>query len=257
MVYLLIILCHNHRKIVMKKNNSDKNQTNGLFLSIGFFLSVFIVYSLLQIESPKQLIKISDQKEQNMDIQDIIVIPAYSIYEKAPVEHKKKKVILTDKYLEKDDLPTKEKIEKDILTSPQESETFFDPNAVDVEDPIEDPPIPVIFVERVPVFPGCDPSLDNALLKKCFSEKVGKFIRKRFNTNKAEDINLSGKQKIFSQFVVDQNGQVTDIKVRTPHPLLEQEAKRVIGLLPTMIPAKQQLQTVKVQYSIPIIFKIN
>ena len=46
-------------------------------------------------------------------------------------------------------------------------------------------------------------------------------------------------------FTIDENGVVTDIRSRGPHPKLEKEAERVVKLLPKMEPGKQRKQNVK------------
>lgn len=45
--------------------------------------------------------------------------------------------------------------------------------------------------------------------------------------------------------------------MRGPDKLLEEEAARIISLLPRMTPGKQQGQVVQVPYSIPITFKLH
>jgi protein TonB len=47
------------------------------------------------------------------------------------------------------------------------------------------------------------------------------------------------------------------IRARAPHPGLEKEATRVIGLLPKMQPGKQRGKAVTVPYSLPIIFQVQ
>ena len=58
-------------------------------------------------------------------------------------------------------------------------------------------------------------------------------------------------------FTIDENGVVTDIQSRGPHPKLEKEAERVVKLLPKMEPGKQRKQNVKVKYTLPIVFTVQ
>ncbi|HBO29337.1 MAG TPA: energy transducer TonB, partial [Leeuwenhoekiella sp.] len=44
---------------------------------------------------------------------------------------------------------------------------------------------------------------------------------------------------------------------RGPHPRLEQEAARVIKLLPQMTPGMQRGKAVGVLYSLPIVFQVQ
>lgn len=110
-------------------------------------------------------------------------------------------------------------------------------------------------VEIVPAFPGCKGS--NEELKKCFSQKVKDLVDDEFDVSVSEGLELSGRQRISVQFVVDQVGNIVDVKVRAPHKRLEKEAKRVIELLPQMTPGQQQKNAVRVKYNLPIVFEIQ
>lgn len=110
-------------------------------------------------------------------------------------------------------------------------------------------------VEIVPAFPGCKGS--NEELKKCFSQKVKELVYDEFDVSLSEGLDLSGKQRISVQFVVDQVGNIVDVQVRAPHKRLEKEAKRVIELLPPMTPGQQQKNAVRVKYNLPIVFEIQ
>jgi protein TonB len=71
----------------------------------------------------------------------------------------------------------------------------------------------------------------------------------------AAELHIQGKVYVF--FLIDKNGLVTKIKSRGPDKLLEQEAERIINLLPKMEPGKQRNKPVGVPYSIPINFKLQ
>jgi protein TonB len=68
------------------------------------------------------------------------------------------------------------------------------------------------------------------------------------------DYGISGRQKISTQFTIDKNGDVTDIKIRGPHHALENEAKRVIHKIPKMEPGLQSNVPVGVIYTLPIVY---
>ena len=55
-------------------------------------------------------------------------------------------------------------------------------------------------------------------------------------------------QKIFVMFKIDNYGNITNIQARAPHKKLQEEAIRVIGLLPVMTPGKQRGRAVSVSY---------
>lgn len=112
-------------------------------------------------------------------------------------------------------------------------------------------------VERVPVFPGCEALNDNDQRRDCLSSEIGKLVSKRFNTGLAESLGLSGNQRIYVSFVINKNGEVANIQVRAPHPKLENEAKRVVNMIPQMIPALQNNKKVDVLFTLPIIFNVQ
>jgi protein TonB len=90
------------------------------------------------------------------------------------------------------------------------------------------------------------------------SKKIQKHVNRRFNTELAQELGLSeGKKRIDIAFTIDENGNVTGIQSRAPHPKLKKEAERVVRLLPKMEPGKQQNKAVKVKYTLPIVFRVD
>ena len=64
--------------------------------------------------------------------------------------------------------------------------------------------------------------------------------------------------RVITQFVVNTDGSISDIKIVKPlNPLLEAEALRVIRLMPKWNPGKQKGKTVRVRYTFPIIFRLT
>lgn len=72
----------------------------------------------------------------------------------------------------------------------------------------------------------------------------------------AKELGLSG--KVFVQFVVDVNGNVKDVTIiKGIHPLLDNEAKRVIESIPRFIPARTNGQNISSIKTLPITFYLN
>ena len=64
--------------------------------------------------------------------------------------------------------------------------------------------------------------------------------------------------KVFVTFVIERDGMVTGVKtIRSPHPMLTQEAERVVKAMPKWKPGKQRGKKVRVQYTIPINFQLD
>lgn len=113
------------------------------------------------------------------------------------------------------------------------------------------------IIEHVPLHPNCTEEASNSERKKCLSIQVSKLIEKKFDTRIATNIGLNGRIRILVAFKISKTGRVTDIKARAPHKLLEQEAVRVIKLLPKFTPGYQKGIPVTVPYSLPIVFTVE
>lgn len=99
-------------------------------------------------------------------------------------------------------------------------------------------------VEEAPKFPGGD-----AELYKWLSNHI------RY-PEMAQQNNIQGRVTV--QFVVEKDGSVGEVKVvRGKDPDLDKEAKRVVKELPKFIPGKMNGQTVRVWYTLPIMFKLQ
>lgn len=112
--------------------------------------------------------------------------------------------------------------------------------------------VPFSSIDEVPTFPGCEESTDK---RACFNDRIITHIKKNFNyPEEAIENGIEGKVSIM--FLVDKAGKVTNIMTNGPHPILEEEARRIMERLPDMKPGKQNQQFVEVPYSIPITFQL-
>ena len=112
-------------------------------------------------------------------------------------------------------------------------------------------------IEQVPVFPGCENMTTNKEQRHCMSKKISKHVNENFNNKFPDALHITGRQRINVLFKINKEGEVVDIRVRSPHLALKEEAIRVIKTLPKMIPGKQKGKAVNVPYSLPIIFQVK
>ncbi len=117
--------------------------------------------------------------------------------------------------------------------------------------------VPFAVIEQVPVFPGCEGLASNEERKQCMSNNVAKLVNQNFNIKLGSELGLTGINRIFVSFKIDDNGNITGIRSGAPHPRLEEEAIRVTQLLPQMQPGQQNGEPVGVLYSLPITFKVQ
>ena len=114
--------------------------------------------------------------------------------------------------------------------------------------------IPFAVIEQIPLFPECEKTERSEQLS-CFNNKISEHIVKHFRYPKyALNNNIQG--RVLVQFIINKEGKVEKITTRGPHPLLEEEAFRIISRLPKMKPGMQKGKPVKVKYAIPINFKL-
>ena len=113
--------------------------------------------------------------------------------------------------------------------------------------------VPFSTVEEVPVFPGCENAADK---RACFQEKIKEHISKNFSyPEEAQKQGIQGKVNLL--FVITEEGGIADLKMRGPSEILENEASRIISLLPKMKPGKEKGKIVRVPFSIPITFRLQ
>jgi hypothetical protein len=113
--------------------------------------------------------------------------------------------------------------------------------------------IPFTMIEKAPTFPGC-PEND----KSCFNKKMQKHFQKEFDAELHNSLKLSpGKKRIIMLFKINKEGAITEIKAKAPHPALQEEAVRIIKLLPIMKPGELDGEKVAVKYTLPMRIEVE
>ena len=125
----------------------------------------------------------------------------------------------------------------------------------EVEVMEEEMDIPFAIIDVVPLFPGCE-RVPKSERRKCFQEQIQKHIIKNFRYPEiAQEMGIQG--RVFVQFMIGKDGNISGIRTRGPDKNLEKEANRIISKLPKMTPGKQRGRPVRVPFSIPVTFKLN
>jgi len=235
-----------------KKNlKADVKRNSAIYFAVGLALMLLITnYSINYKTYDRSAIDIG---QLNMDALDDEEIPIIEQIKTPPPATPPPAAPEEIEAVEDD-----EDIEETVVESTEIDE---ETEIVKIEDVVvdgidEDIEVPFAFIENVPTFPGCEKG-NNAAKKKCMSNKITKFVQRKFNAELAGELGLTGKQRISVVFKIDKNGNVIDVRSRAPHPRLEKEAARVINLLPKMKPGKQRGEPVKVSYTLPIIFQVQ
>lgn len=234
-----------------KNPKMDVGRNSSLYFAIGIILMLLATRSLLEYKTydrPQLSIDLL-----NMDKELEEDIPIVNINTPPPPPPP---AVVTESLQVVEDVA---EIEETIIESTEINqddaidERIVNVDEIKVEEVDEDIVVPFAVIEKVPIFPGCK-GTTNEELKTCFQEKVQEHVLKNFHFPElAQEMGIGG--KVFVLFAIDKNGFITDIKSRGPDKVLEKEAERIISLLPKMIPGKQRGKSVKVPYSIPIVFK--
>lgn len=129
--------------------------------------------------------------------------------------------------------------------------------------PPPEPEVEEIFkvVEEMPRFPGCEDKGSAAEKKQCADKKMLEFIYKNIKYPAiARENGVEGTCVI--QFVVEKDGAIADAKVvRDIGAQCGQEALRVVNLMNQKglkwTPGKQRGRAVKVQFNLPVKFRLE
>ena len=99
-------------------------------------------------------------------------------------------------------------------------------------------------VEEMPSFPGGNGALMQFLQSNVKYPVV------------AQENGVQGRVQI--GFVVERDGSISDVRVvRSVDPSLDKEAMRVVKMMPRWNPGKQNGQTVRVKYTVPVLFRLQ
>lgn len=114
----------------------------------------------------------------------------------------------------------------------------------------------IVNFDVPPIFPGCEMYTNKDLLIDCFNNKLKKHIAENFNYPEAA-LKMGIQGVVKTMFIIGNDGLIGDIKYRGPNTLLEEEALRILKLIPRLTPAKHNGKSIKIPYSIPITFKLK
>ncbi|MFK7806224.1 MAG: energy transducer TonB [Saprospiraceae bacterium] len=207
-------------------------------------------------------------------IEDLVVIPFEEEVKIVRTKHEVKRVPpptvvkpsteIIPEDIEYDPTPEPEVIDKkiDVIDIPREPIT--EPAVKKVIPKVEPLPeleeVETIFVvvEEMPRFDGCEEIIaDKKTRKECATNKLMQFIYSNIKYPPiARENGIEG--TVVLRFVVEKDGSITDINIlKDIGGGCGTEAARVIKMMPDWIPGKQRGKEVRVQYNIPVKYKLN
>ncbi|MDG1041516.1 MAG: hypothetical protein P8O96_01550 [Flavobacteriaceae bacterium] len=111
-------------------------------------------------------------------------------------------------------------------------------------------------VEIAPVYNGCE-ELSKEETRICFNNEVSTFIKREFNWSVSKDLNLSEPKMVEAFFIINENGNLTGMKVRNSEVTVQAEILRVLRKMPVMKPATHNGENVSVLCSIIVKYGNN
>ena len=233
-----------------KKNpNVDLNRNSSLYFVIGLALVLFITWQAIEYKSYKK-----DYDYEALDVlqDDEEDIPITEQFKTPPPPPPPPPVAPQVIEIVEDE----EEVEETVIESTETDEDeIIEVEDVAIEEESEDVDVPFAIIEDAPIYPGCE-KVANAKRKTCFQEKINKHIKKTFRYPEiAQEMGIQG--KVLTTFIIDKEGNITNIRMRAPDKSLEKEAHRIISSLPRMTPGKQRGRPVRVPFSIPITFRLQ
>jgi len=116
--------------------------------------------------------------------------------------------------------------QKTVVSNKQSKETAFD------------------VVEKMPEYPGGQMQMMTFLMENMKYPK------------EAQSKKIEG--RVIVTFIVEKDGMVTEAEVvKSVYPALDEEALRVVSIMPKWQPGMQKGKPVRVKYTIPITFRLS
>lgn len=213
----------------------------GLFFRIGLVISLFITFLAFEWETKLPRIELSGDPIIPEEFEPVIntwTKPDKPIPE-PKIENKKKLRTIIDTELKI--VPDATPIDSSVI----DSTVYTELNPVEPKpEPVIDDDIPWMNPEVMPSFHGGEKALLEFIISNTrFPEKARK--------NGIEGL-------VYLNFVIDKDGKVTDIETKyASSRIFEEEAIRVIKLMPSWKPGKQGGIPVRVRMALPFSFKLK
>tara|TARA_R110002073_G_scaffold108336_9_gene243593 strand:- start:21903 stop:22640 length:738 start_codon:yes stop_codon:yes gene_type:complete len=230
---------------------------SNIFGQIGLILVLFITYVLIEYRTPIEELSIDTKRSQAIEKNATLY---HDFFKKEKKQIEKKKKLKKSPVILDEIKKTKEKAIEQTLPGviKEEPNTFNFNNLKEVDESEDihskDDPNKIYDARMyTPVFKGCE-GLKVDENRICFENKIKKFVQKKFDVNQGLN---PGIYRVFSEFVINKEGNVVGIRIKAPSKGLEKEMNRVIRKLPRFIPGKQGDKPVNVKYILPLAFKVD
>jgi periplasmic protein TonB len=225
-----------------KSPKADLERKKGLFLEIGFIVTLGLVLLAFEWTSRPEPTKGFQQETDEDIVQEDIPITRQEQKKEPPPPPPSSTEQLN---IVDDDVEIEDELRLEESEADEDTEVSIDAFAQEEEEESEEEKEIFVVVEDMPEFKGGG---INAF-RKYVQENI------KYPTVAAEN-GIEG--TVFVQFVVDTDGGISNVTVtRGVDPSLNEEAMRVIRNAPKWEPGQQRGKPVRVQFTIPIVFKLQ
>tara|TARA_B100001559_G_scaffold46713_1_gene35263 strand:- start:2507 stop:3211 length:705 start_codon:yes stop_codon:yes gene_type:complete len=231
-----------------KKNPKvDLNKNSSLYFVIGLSIVLLITWRVIEWKTYKNVydyeaLIVDDDDDEDVPITEQLKTPPPPPPPPPPAPE----IIEV--------IEDEEEIEETVIESTETDEEEII-EVVEVIEEYEDIDVPFAVIEDVPIFPGCE-RVNKSERRNCFQDQMNRHIKRNFRYPEiAQEMGIQG--RVYVNFIISKNGNITNIRMRGPDKNLEKEAERIIAKLPRMTPGKQRGRPVRVPFSIPITFRLR
>lgn len=254
---------HSQRGDAGVLQNRNKYPEADVFRSRGTYLNLGVALSLLFVVLAFNWTEYEDEiyiPEDAMVLPDEIEMEPPRTAEPPPPPPPPPPPVIEevpDEEIEEEDEP--EFVDQSVTEEQTVEKPIEAPKPPPPPPPPPPPKVEEIFkvVEDMPRFPGCESESDKAAKDQCAQKKMLEYIYKNIKYPAiARENGVEG--TVVIRFVVEKDGKITASEVvRDIGAGCGDEAKRIVDMMPKWIPGKQRGNAVRVQFNLPVRFKLE
>jgi TonB family protein len=224
---------NNFNSLLKRRLEMLSIQKSNAFGKVKLFLTIPLMVVLIMIigfvNGCNSSVSTTEQKDEKENYK-LAVVNAVKKYNDAKANFKLEVANAVKKY--RDNLPNSTSVQKNKDVSSVTTAQKDDNEKV------------YTYIDQMPSYPGGDEALYSFISNNIVYPEV------------AKRAGVEG--KIYVQFVIDKDGSVTDVKTQKGIGAgCDEEAVRVVKLMPKWIPGKNNDEVVKTRISIPVVFSLK
>ncbi len=254
---------------MIRSDISRLNKNRSIYLKIGFVVAISMSIMAFNWTSTKKPLELLPQiMEDDIDIPIVRTPPQ----QKKPLPPPPKVTAVENLIKEAPEFieqPLPEPIVSKIVAEPLPAPDIDRPIPLPAPQPKVVPVLPPVekekkikeiwdVVEEMPRFPGCeDAGLGKDEKKACSDKAMLSFLYKHIKYPAiAKETTIEG--TVVISFIVEKDGSISNAEIlRDIGGGCGRESLRVVKKMPQWIPGRQRHQTVRVQYRLPVKFRLN